>query len=589
MRIPHSVLVIVLAASRVVLPAQPPAATHPVFMRLLQGEIDRFRKAYADPGIAISMIDGEDGQWDGCYGTADRDTGRPVQEDTIFELGSISKLFTCAAVLQLQEQGLVDLDHPLKEYLPEFDVPSPFPQGAEAITVRMLMTHHSGLMMDDDPWETTVPERFLYRALLPHLKTKPLLFPPGERMHYSSFGVHLLGLLVERRSGIPFSRYMKEKLLEPLDMPLASFDVLDLPGDRMAVPYGYAILWDAIPKDEIRPGGSLRAPVAEVAHFAAMILAGGDYKGRRVLAPESVREMTRIQNGGNALDQGARVALGFMVEPAFLKGVSPDELPVLFHYGSGRTRSLLVVVPAWKQGLVLSCNDYAVTDASYNLLAKTWGWYLRALCAEAGQPYQHHRSVPDPRETPREYLDRAAGTYASTRGLKVLAATEAGLADDRGTTYLPLADGRFATETWAFPRVLYRFTAVGAMVTFDEYPVDRWERLGAAEGPESLAIWVGCWVRESGERGPVQLTLSERSGWLLVRPVAGPGNEGVTEILADPAVQFPLRFVAPGQVEVVNGALSGFSGFRFQLEDGREGPRLMLFDGLGKGVYRKVP
>lgn len=590
--IPHCALAVVLATATLVLQAQEsalPPAPQPGFARLIKGEIDRFRKTYADPGITISMIDDEGGQWDACFGIADRDTGRRVQKDTIFELGSISKLFTCAAVLQLQEQGLVDLDHPLREYIPEFDVPSPFAQGAEAITVRMLMTHHSGLMMDDDPWETTVPERFLYRALLPHLKGKPLLFPPGERMHYSSFGVHLLGLLVERRSGLPFSRYMKEKLLEPLDMPLASFDVLDLPADRLVVPYGYPIVWDAIPKDEIRPGGSLRAPVSEVAHFVAMILAGGDYKGRHVLAPGSVREMTRIQNGGNVLDQGARVALGFMAEPTFLKGSSPDEIPVLFHYGSGRTRSLLVVVPAWKQGLVLSSNDYAVTDAAYDLFSKTRGWYLRALSAEAGQPYQYHRPVPDPVEASLAALGPLAGTYASTHGLKVLTATDTGLVDARGTTYIPLADGRFASESWTFPRVLFRFEGAQVLVTADEYPVDRWERLGSDGTTEPLATWVGGWARDEGGRGPTQIILSERSGRLLVRPVPGPANENVPGILGDPAIVFPLRFLEPGRAEVINGALSGFSGSRLHLEAGPQGPRLILSDGLGQGVYRRLP
>jgi CubicO group peptidase (beta-lactamase class C family) len=565
-------LVILLAATALLGQAAP--EPHPGFLRLLRGEIARFRKAYGDPGIALTLLDGAGSQWDGTFGLADRATGRRVDAGTVFELGSISKLFTCAAVLQLREQGLVDLDRPLRDYLPEFDVPSPFAKGAEAITVRMLMTHHAGLVMDDDPWETTVPERYFYRAVLPHLKERPLLFPPGERMHYSSFGINLLGLLVERRSGMDFARYLRERLLAPLDMPSASFDYRDHPEERLAVPYGYPLVWDAIPKDELRPAGSLRAPVAEAAHFAAMILGNGEYKGRRVLAPESVREMIRIQNGDNPLDQGARVALGFMAEPAFLKGAAPDEVTVLFHYGAGRTRSLLGVVPAWGQGFVLSCNDYAVTDASYNLFSKAWSWYLRTLFDEAGQPYQHHRPVPDLQENPAPATQ--GGAYASTRGLRVLTPAGPTLVDQRGVSYVPLADGRFAAQPWAFPRVLYRFEGDRVLATVDEYPVDAWERLGP---PESAGTdWAGTWERVGAGRGPERIELREEGGRVLVRPVSG--------LADDPAALFPLRLLEPRQAEVVNGARSGFSGCRFRLE---EGSRLVLSDRLGSAAYRRLP
>ena len=582
-------LVIVLAGLGTAALAKQSVEPHPGFVRLLAGEIVRFRKAYQDPGIALTLLDGAEGQWDGSYGIADRATGRRVDPDTIFELGSISKLFTCAAVLQLRERGLVDLDRPLRDYLPEFDVPSPFTQGAEAITVRMLMTHHSGLPMDDDPWETTVPERYFYRAVLPHLKGKELLFPPGERMYYSSFGMNLLGLLVERRSGMEFTRYMRERLLAPLDMPLASFDFRDHPVDRLAVPYGYPLVWDAIPKDEIRPAGSLRAPVSEAAHFVAMILAEGTYRGRRILSPESVREMVRIQNGGNGLDQRARVALGFMVEPCFLRNADPDELLVLFHYGAGRTRSLLVVVPAWKQGLVISCNDYAVTDASYDLFSKTWSWYLRALFAAAGQPYQYHRPVPDLQDAPGEFPATHAGAYASTRGLKVLTVSGTTLVDARGTRYVRLADGRFATQPWAFPRTLFRFSGDRVLATVDEYPVETWERLGSPKAPDALGAWVGIWEREAPARGPERIDLREQAGHVAVRPVPSPANANVPGILDDPAVVFPLRLLDVRQAEVINGAFSGFSGCHFQLEDGPQGSRLVLSDRLGTTVYRRLP
>jgi CubicO group peptidase (beta-lactamase class C family) len=564
------------------------AVSHPEFVRFLTGEIDRFRRPYGEPGISIVTVDAEGPSWIFSTGIADRETGRRMDEGTLFELGSISKLFTCAAVLQLRERGLVDLDRPIKAYLPEFEVVSKFPEGAEAITVRMLMTHHSGLMMDDDPWETTEPERYFYRAVLPHLKDKPLLFPPGERMHYSSFGINLLGLLIERRSGIAFSQYMNEHLLKPLDMPAASFDFRELPAGHLATPYGYLSAWDAIPMDEIRPAGSLRAPVSEVGHFVAMILAGGEFKGKRVLSRESVAEMIRIQNGGNCLDPGARVALGFMAEPCFLKQSSPDEIDVLYHYGAGRTKSLLVLVPAWKQGLVMSCNDWAVTDAAYDLFSKAWSWYLRTLFAEAGEPYQYHRAVPDLRAPGRESLASLEGDYASTHGLKTLRVLGNGLVEARGAMFEPLVDGRFVAQPWSFPRKIFQFDGTGVLATIDGYPVDRWERLGLGGPPESLQPWIGVWELDAGAAGPKQIILCERQGRLLVRPVRGPANEGIPGIFDDPGALFPLRFLDSQRAEVVNGALSGFTGCQFRLEMAMPSPCLILVDRLGRTIYRKV-
>jgi len=561
------------------------------FVSLITAEIARHRSAYNDPGISIALMDDAGTSWSSSFGIADRESRRPVDPKTIFEMGSISKLFTCAAILQLREQGLVDLDRPIRDYLPGFDSLSGFSSGAEAITVRMLMTHHSGLMTDDDPWETSVPERYFYRAVFEHIKDKPLLFPPGQRMHYSTFGVNLLGLLIEQRSGLEFARYMREKLLLPLDMPSASFDVHELDPDRLVKAYQYHPVWDLIPMEELRPAGSLRAPVPEVAHFATMILAGGEYRGRRLLSRESVAEMTRIQNRDNCLDEGARVALGFMAEPRFLKTGAEREVAILYHFGQARTKSLLLLIPAWRKGLVLSCNDYGVTDSSYDLFSKVWNRYLRALFAGASQPYGFHLSIPDQVDPPPGFFDKLAGAYATTRGMRVLDASGT-LRDKADARFVPLADGRLSLEPWTFPRVLFRFDEGGALATRDGYPVDRWERLGPPDLPAALAGCAGIYEptgNSTPRAGIERIELREAGGRLLLRPVRSAANAMQPAVADDPATLFPLRFTLPDSAEVVNGALSGFLGYRLVLDPGPEGRRLLLVDRLGTTPYRRLP
>lgn len=164
----------------------------------VRAKIENNLGANERPGYAIALVEGDHPVWSGNYGMEDRDKAIPVSDKTIFELGSISKLFTCVAVLQLYEQKKIDLDQPLQTYIPEFNVKSSFPKGKESITIRMLMTHRSGIVTDDDPWETTQPERYFYRAVLEHVKGTNLLFQPGQGWHYSSFGVNLLGVVGTR-------------------------------------------------------------------------------------------------------------------------------------------------------------------------------------------------------------------------------------------------------------------------------------------------------------------------------------------------------------------------------------------------------
>lgn len=307
-------------------------------------------------GVSITLVDGNGTIWSEQFGLADRPSQSPVTAQTIFELGSISKVFTCMAVMQLQEQGKLEIDKPFALYIPEFSVKSHFPNGGEAITLRMLMTHQSGLVTDDDPWETAHPERYFHRAVLEHVKGTELLFPPGQRWNYSSFGVSLLGLLVERLSGQDYSAYMRKNILDPLEMPSASFDFRDLDLARVASSYHYNPAYEQIPKDEIRPAGSLRAPLGEAAHLLSLVLQRGTFQGRNILSPQSIEEMTRLQRG----DQSNPMGLGFRIRQQGLGG--SQRVQYLYHDGVARNRSAFVLVPAWKAGFIISVNDHQGAD-----------------------------------------------------------------------------------------------------------------------------------------------------------------------------------------------------------------------------------
>jgi len=171
----------------------------------------------------------------------------PMTEDTIFDVASLTKILaTATAVMQLYEQGKVEFDDPVQEYLPDFNA-SNDPQRA-AVTVRMLLTHTSGEPGDvelKDPWGLDVANKSegIHRAL-----TTPLQSGPGQWFSYSDINFILLGALVEKVSGEPEDVYVERNVFAPLGMQ----DTHYLPPAKACGPHeirGAAIAWDAAPRE----------------------------------------------------------------------------------------------------------------------------------------------------------------------------------------------------------------------------------------------------------------------------------------------------------------------------------------------------
>nr|WP_234808951.1 serine hydrolase domain-containing protein [Mycolicibacter hiberniae] len=193
----------------------------------------------------------------------------PMTEDTIFDLASLTKcLATAVAVLQLYEQGRVQIDEPVQTYLPEFNETND-PRRAQ-VTLRMLLTHTSGIGGDlshQGPWGLTEADKAggVHRAL-----TAPLEFGPGEIFHYSDIGFIILGALVETMTGQPLDTYVRDNVFAPLSMA----DTRYLPAANACGPHqlrGTAIAFDAnaSPDGECPAGAwstDLLARIAPTAH-----------------------------------------------------------------------------------------------------------------------------------------------------------------------------------------------------------------------------------------------------------------------------------------------------------------------------------
>jgi len=278
--------------------AQGVPAGHP----LTAPDLDAFLDGYMPLALGRGDIAGavvvvvKDGQvlFEKGYGVSDEKTQAPVDpRTTMFRPGSVSKLFTWTAVMQLYEQHKLDLDTDVNTYL-DFKIPPAF---GKPITLRNLMTHTPGFEETDKNLFMTSPKKLI--TLEAALKTglPARVFPPGEVPAYSNYGAALAGYIVQRVSGEPFELYVARHIFWPLGMTHSSF-VQPLPkalAPDMSKGYdkasGKAQQYELIP---MSPAGALAASGDDMAHFMLAHLANGVYGNARILDDATAIKMHGI-------------------------------------------------------------------------------------------------------------------------------------------------------------------------------------------------------------------------------------------------------------------------------------------------------
>jgi len=259
-------------------------------------------------GLSIALVDDQEIIWAEGFGWADQKNKVPATAETVYRVGSISKLFTDTAVMQLAEQKRIDIDQPLQTYLPEFSIKTRFPE-AGPITPRTIMTHHSGLPGDRGQG-FIAPNPVSLAELVEEIKDEYAAFPPNLVMSYSNLGIALLGRMVEKVSGQDFAAYAKNNILQPLGMKHSSFR-LD-PEVQSLLSKGN-VKGKEIEKMPIRdyPAGSLYSSVSDLSRLMEMVFADGKSGDGRILRPETLAEMLRVQNGEAPLDLDWTMGLGW--------------------------------------------------------------------------------------------------------------------------------------------------------------------------------------------------------------------------------------------------------------------------------------
>lgn len=268
------------------------------------------------PGIAVGLVDRNGLLWGRGFGIEDLERGVPVTVDSVFRVGSISKLFAATAILQLVEEGRLRLDDAVAARLPAMASVGPVGDPVEPITLRHLLTHTAGL-----PREAAFPywtdRRFpTIEAMLAALGDQPVPEGPGERIRYSNFGIALLGAVVEATTDGRYRDWVRRRIFEPLGMLSSAATWGEIDQQRLVT--GYLIRRGGkqprAPVTDARglaPAADVSSTVADLARFvAAHLLAAADEPNGFVRGA-TAREMQRVQHVDTGWLSGR--GLGFSV------------------------------------------------------------------------------------------------------------------------------------------------------------------------------------------------------------------------------------------------------------------------------------
>ena len=329
------------------------------------------------------------------YGVADVERQRSVvPESTIWRVGSISKLFTATAVMQLVDRGLVELDAPVDRYVHRVVIPATYP---EPVTVRQLLDHTAGF--DEIRPGTQAPTREEVLPLDRFLQTRLVrVRPPGRTISYSTYGVTLAGEMIEEVSGVPFEDFLRRNIWEPLGMAHASITIpAALEGD---VAKGYEVAGDSlVPQPwewyHTTPASSVNATVADMARFLIAHLEHGAVGGARILSERAAQEMQRQQVTMHPSIPG--YALGFNEDYV-------GRLRILEHGGNmAGFSALMVLIPEARAGF------FVVSQREGSKLRDNLKWGL----LERFFPRARERlPVPTPPPAEQVRAERFAGRYA---------------------------------------------------------------------------------------------------------------------------------------------------------------------------------
>ena len=329
----------------------------------LEQRISNLMQKTKVPGFSVAVIKNQEIIYSKGFGNRNIEKNLPATPDTLFGIGSCTKVFTCIAIMQLAEQGKLAIEDPIKKHLP-------INIGLEdkPIKIRHLMSHSSGLpnlgvvsvlisrhASLEEKWVPFASKDDFYTFL--NGAQDEVVDEPSKRYFYFNAGFSLLGEIIEKVSGLKFENYIDEHILKPLKMSRSTFLEEDFNNDADKMK-AYTIEENK-PEEKKHPfdqfvyaAGGLLSSVNEFANFLSMLLNKGIFDGNQILKSESLEEMFTIQ---------IETPLGFFGRSGygFGLGISEDFLgyKLIGHGGStGLSSAHFAIIPELKLGVISSGN-----------------------------------------------------------------------------------------------------------------------------------------------------------------------------------------------------------------------------------------
>lgn len=302
------------------------------------------------PGIAIAITIGDQIIYKNGFGVASISTGKPLESFHNFHIASISKTFTATAVMQLAENGRININNPLTTYLPYFRMKD---DRYKIITIKQLLNHTSGMPdVDDYEWEKNVTDEGAAERYNRSLADSQLISDPGKEFHYSNTAFDIMADLVAKVSRKTFEEYVKDNILVPLDMKESSFFYPETDTSIRTTPHiGNPSKASAVyPYNRMHaPSSTLNTSAEELAHWAIANLNDGKYNGKSILKPCTLNQMMTPTFLSNK-ERNVSIGLSWFSYPY-------RESTNIEHGGADLGyRTMLTLIPDKKLGIVILCN-----------------------------------------------------------------------------------------------------------------------------------------------------------------------------------------------------------------------------------------
>jgi len=302
--------------------------------------IEKFMAAKKVPGLSAAIATGGAIAYEKGYGKADLENDVPATPETVYRLASISKMLTAVAALQLAEEGSLDLDAPIQEYVPGF------PEKQAPLSCRHLLAHQGGIRHYKGNEVQSTKAYPTVRASFGVFQDDPLLFAPGEKFSYTTYGYNVLGAAVEGASGENYVDYVMEHICEPAGMTTIRPDIADQIIPHRAAGYrkrGPRIVNDLrVDVTNKVPGGGWCSTPGDLARFAIALVDG------KLLEAETLEKMWTPQK----TTAGVQTEAGY---GCFVHTIDDDRL-ISHSGGQPKVSTFLVFSPKKKTAVALMCN-----------------------------------------------------------------------------------------------------------------------------------------------------------------------------------------------------------------------------------------